>query len=86
MAGVLRHFPERYSLEMDDNGWVDLRAFVEAVHHAKGCCPRAKKFYDRKFSKRNGALATKALAAKWSKAAYHIMKNQEAFDLNKMFG
>lgn len=61
-------------------------AFVEAVHHAKGCCPRAKKFYDRKFSKRNGALATKALAAKWSKAAYHIMKNQEAFDLNKMFG
>jgi len=61
-------------------------AFVEAVHHAKRCCPRAKKFYDRKFSKRNGALATKALAAKWSKAAYHIMKNQEAFDLTKMFG
>ena len=61
-------------------------AFVEAVHHAKGCCPQARKFYDRKFSKRNGALATKALAAKWSKAAYYIMKNQEAFDLTKMFG
>lgn len=61
-------------------------AFVEAVHHALGCCPEARKFYDRKLSKRNGALATKALAAKWSKAAYYIMKRQEAFDLKRGFG
>lgn len=31
MAGVLRHFPDRYGLEMDKNGWVDLRDFITAV-------------------------------------------------------
>ena len=61
-------------------------AFVEVVHHAIRSCPKAKRFYDRKKSKRNGALASKALAAKWSKAAYYIMKRQEAFDLKRVFG
>ena len=61
-------------------------AFVEAVHHAIRNCPQAKRFYDRKRAKRNGALATKALAAKWSKAAYYIMKRQETFDLTRVFG
>jgi len=31
MAGVLRHFPERYELAMDKNGWVDLRDFIEGI-------------------------------------------------------
>ncbi|OGS51365.1 MAG: hypothetical protein A3K65_00605 [Euryarchaeota archaeon RBG_16_68_12] len=31
MAGVLRHFPERYGLEMDANGWIDLGDFITAV-------------------------------------------------------
>jgi putative RNA 2'-phosphotransferase len=31
MAGVLRHFPQRYGLEMDENGWVDLRDFITAI-------------------------------------------------------
>lgn len=61
-------------------------AFVEAAHHALATCPQAKKFYDRKKAKCNGALATKALAAKWSKAAYYVMKYQEAFDLERVFG
>jgi transposase len=61
-------------------------AFVEAVHHAIRCCPAAKRFYDRKVAKRNGALATKALAAKWTKAAYYMMKRQEPFDLTRVFG
>jgi len=61
-------------------------AFVEAVHHALRVCPKAKSFYDRKRAKRNGTLATKALAAKWSKAAYYIMKRQEPFDLARVFG
>jgi len=61
-------------------------AFVEAVHHAIRVCPQAKRFYDRKRARRNGALATKALAAKWSKAAYYIMKRQEPFDLKRVFG
>jgi putative RNA 2'-phosphotransferase len=48
MAGVLRHFPQRYGLEMDAHGWVDLRDFLTAAqirnrrfrflrqHHAVG--------------------------------------------------
>lgn len=31
MAGVLRHFPERFSLTMDPHGWVDVRSLVDAV-------------------------------------------------------
>ncbi len=31
LAGVLRHFPERFELEVDRYGFVDLRAFVHAV-------------------------------------------------------
>jgi transposase len=61
-------------------------AFVEAVHLALRTCPQAKSFYDRKRAQRNGTLATKALAAKWSKAAYYMMKRQENFDLTRVFG
>lgn len=31
MAGVLRHFPERFDLKMDSHGFVSLRDFVNAV-------------------------------------------------------
>lgn len=31
MAGVLRHFPQRYGLEMDRQGWVDLNDLVTAI-------------------------------------------------------
>jgi putative RNA 2'-phosphotransferase len=31
LAGVLRHFPDRYKLEVDPHGWVDLKAFLTAV-------------------------------------------------------
>src|SRR2546425_2119711 len=31
MAGVLRHFPDRYGLEMDANGWIDLHDFITAL-------------------------------------------------------
>jgi len=31
MAGVLRHFPERFDLSVDRQGFVDLRSFVNAV-------------------------------------------------------
>ena len=31
MAGVLRHFPDRYSLQVDKNGWIDLRDFIDAL-------------------------------------------------------
>ncbi len=31
MAGVLRHFPERFGLNMDEKGWVDVREFISAM-------------------------------------------------------
>jgi len=31
IAGVLRHFPERFNLNMDDNGYVDLIALIDAI-------------------------------------------------------
>ncbi len=31
MAGILRHFPERFDLTMDGRGWVDLEEFVNNV-------------------------------------------------------
>lgn len=61
-------------------------AFVEAAHHMIRCCPPAHSFYQRKLAKINGAVATKALASKLSKCAYYVMKNQEVFELRKIFG
>ena len=61
-------------------------AFVQAAHQALQSCRPARRFYDRKKAQCNGALATKALASKWSKAAYYVMKHQQAFDLRKVFG
>ena len=31
MAGILRHFPEKFKLEMDDQGWIDLIAFINSI-------------------------------------------------------
>jgi len=62
-------------------------AFVEAVHHGMRCCKNVNSFYQKKKAKTdNGALATKALASKYSKGAYYIMKDQVDFDVQKMFG
>lgn len=35
MAGILRHFPERFDLEMDSNGWVDLGDMVNAMRNSR---------------------------------------------------
>jgi transposase len=61
-------------------------AFVEAAHHCIRYCKPANRFYQRKKERANGALATKALASKLSKAAYYIMKNGTPFDVRMIFG
>ncbi len=38
-AGILRHFPDKYGLEMDDRGWVDLEHFVKSLRN------RQKRFH-----------------------------------------
>ena len=60
-------------------------AFVEAAHSIIRHSKTAHKFYQRKRAKKNGALATKALAHKLARAAYHVMRNQEPFQLERLF-
>ena len=35
MAGILRHFPERFELNMDDNGFIDLIEVVDAIRRRR---------------------------------------------------
>jgi transposase len=49
-------------------------------------CPQAKSFYERKKSKTNRVLAIKALAHKLARACYHILRDQNPFDVHRCFG
>lgn len=60
-------------------------AFVEATHCARRADPACRKFYDRKKARTNTMVATKALACKLSKAAWHIMKNSQDYDAKRVF-
>ena len=35
MAGVLRHFPDRFELEMDQQGWIGASEFIESLKHQR---------------------------------------------------
>lgn len=35
MAGILRHFPDRFNLDMDRRGWVDLEQMVSSIRDSK---------------------------------------------------
>jgi len=62
-------------------------AFTEAAHLALRWCPQANAFYQRKKAATGvPAIASKALASKWAKAAWHIMKKQQPFDIRRVFG
>jgi transposase len=60
-------------------------AFVEAAHFAARFYPPAKRFYDKKKARTNGAVATKALAHKLARATYHVLKDGVAFDMSRCF-
>lgn len=61
-------------------------AFVEAANFAIRYSPQARSFYDRKKSRTNRTLATKALAHKLARACYYIMRDQKPFDAHLCFG
>ncbi|MDK8463467.1 IS110 family transposase [Marinobacter sp. SS13-12] len=63
-------------------GW----AFVEAAHSIIRHHKAAHRFYQRKRAQRNGALATKALAHKLSRACYYVMRDQVPFQAERLFG
>ena len=36
MAGILRHFPDRFELEMTQQGWVEVDEFIDAIKDRRG--------------------------------------------------
>jgi transposase len=60
-------------------------AFVEAAHFARRADAACRRFYDRKQAKTNPMVATKALACKLAKAAWHAMKDNAPYDARRMF-
>jgi transposase len=60
-------------------------AFIEAAHFASRYCPEAKHFYERKKARTNSIVATKALAHKLARACYHMLKENQPFDVRRCF-
>jgi transposase len=60
-------------------------AFVEASNFARRRDEQCRRWYDRKAAKTSKIIATKALACKLAKAAWHIMARQCDYDPTRMF-
>jgi transposase len=60
-------------------------AFVEAANFAKRLDENCRRWYDRKKAKTSTVLATKALACKLAKAAWHVMAKKTNYDATRMF-
>lgn len=60
-------------------------AFVEAAHFAKRADENCRRWYDRKKAKTSTVIATKALACKLAKAAWHLMAGSTDYDETRMF-
>ena len=61
-------------------------AFVEAAHFARRYDKQSRRFYDRKKQQTNPVIATKALACKLAKAAWHVMAEDAPYDATRVFG
>ena len=62
-------------------GW----AFVEAANFAKRYDEPCRRWFDRKAARTSTVIATKALACKLAKAAWHVMSQQVAYDPKRVF-
>jgi transposase len=60
-------------------------AFVEAANFARRYDPKCRQWYDRKAAKTSKVLATKALACKLAKAAWHVMAGPCDYDEQRVF-
>ncbi|HEX4944909.1 MAG TPA: IS110 family transposase [Usitatibacteraceae bacterium] len=60
-------------------------AFVEAANFARRFSAEAKCFFERKKARTNTVIATKALAHKLARAAYHVLKDRQPFDVKRCF-
>lgn len=55
------------------------------MHFAVRYEPRAQRFYERKRAQRNGMVAIRAVAHKYARAAYVMLKQQQPFDAERLF-
>jgi transposase len=60
-------------------------AFVEAAHFARRYDDQCRQFYDRKTAQANAMVATKALACKLAKAAWHMMSQNTGYQSARIF-
>jgi len=60
-------------------------AFVEAANFAKRYDEACRKWFDRKAAKTSTVIATKALACKLAKAAWHVMSQDSGYEEKRMF-
>jgi len=60
-------------------------AFVEAANFAKRSDAHCRRWYDRKKARTSTVIATKALACKLAKAAWHLMAHKTDYDASRMF-
>lgn len=60
-------------------------AFVEAANFARRYDAPCRKWFDRKAAKTSTVIATKALACKLAKAAWHVMAHDTDYDPKRMF-
>ncbi len=60
-------------------------AFVEGAQFARRYDENCRKWYDRKKARTSTVIATKALACKLAKAAWHVMAKQVDYDPKRMF-
>jgi transposase len=61
-------------------------AFVEAANFARRYDEQCRRWYDRKAAKTSKVIATKALACKLAKAAWHLMAEDVDYDPKRVFG
>ena len=60
-------------------------AFIEGANFAKQHHESCRRWFDRKAAKKGKIIATKALACKLAKAAWHVMKTGADYDERRMF-
>lgn len=60
-------------------------AFVEAANFARRSDEKCRRWFDRKAAKTSNVIATKALACKLAKAAWHVMAKQVSYDETRVF-
>jgi transposase len=60
-------------------------AFVEAANFSRRYDAQCRNYYDRKAAQTSNVIATKALACKLAKAAWHMMSEKTPYDASRIF-